>query len=97
MTESIARFLDAEGRIRQLPAKYAVRELVLAYLAEKFEWGKDYTEQDVNAIIGAWHTFHDYFLLRRELIESKHLLRTPNGARYWRNPDKKKEEETCQA
>ncbi len=82
--EILERFLDEEARIKQLPAKKEARIVVLAYLAKKFEAGRDYTEKQVNAIIDSWHTFGDYFLLRRELIDSGLLKRTPDGARYWK-------------
>ena len=80
----IKRFLDASGRITQLPQRAAFRAAVLAYLAEKFEMDKNYTEKAVNAICMHWHTFNDYFILRRELVDSGLLCREPNGSRYWR-------------
>lgn len=80
----IANFLDTQGRIRVWPAKRRVRLAALQYLAGKFVCGRAYTEKEVNAVIEAWHTFGDYFLLRRELIESALLSRTRDGAQYWR-------------
>lgn len=82
--EILERFLDEEGMIKQLPSKKEARLIVLAYLAEKFEAGKDYTEKQVNAIIDSWHTFGDYFLLRRELIDSGLMKRMSDGSRYWK-------------
>lgn len=80
----LERFIDEEGKIKQLPAKKEPRLAVLAYLAEKFEAGRDYTEKEVNAIIENWHTFGDYFLLRRELIDSGLMRRERDGSRYWK-------------
>lgn len=60
------------------------RNDVLFYLGTKFEIGRNYTEKEVNAIIEQWHTFGDYFLLRRELIVCDVLRRTRDGAKYWR-------------
>ena len=57
---------------------------VLKHLTGKFEFGRFYKEQEINSIIDAWHTFNDYFLLRRGLIDGWFLLRTKNGAKYWR-------------
>lgn len=85
--EVLERFIDGEGRIKQLPAKRETRLTVLAYLADKFETGRDYTEKEVNAIIDSWHTFGDYFLLRRELIDSGLMRRKRDGSRYWREKD----------
>lgn len=84
----IRRFLDGEGRITQLPRKLTVRRDVLAYLATKFEYDTDYREREVNDICECWHTFGDFFLLRRELVDYGLLGREPNGSRYWRiRPD----------
>ena len=81
---SIATFLDDEGRIKQLPARGEAKRAVLAYLAEKFSCDRDYTQKEVNAIISNWHTFGDYFLLRRELIDAEFLCRVRDGSRYWK-------------
>lgn len=80
----IDQFLDADGRIKQLPSKMKARLAVLEYLADKFERGRDYTEKQVNAICEEWHTFGDFTLLRRELIDFSLMNREPNGSRYWR-------------
>lgn len=83
INEIVLRFLDGE-QIKQLPAKESHRLYVLKYLASKFEIGKEYTEARVNAIIDEWHTFGDYFILRRALVDSGLLKRLPNGSKYWR-------------
>ena len=81
-SEIVLRFLE-EGKIKQLPVKKQYKLYVLKYLASKFEAGKEYSETQVNAIIAEWHTFGDYFLLRRELIDSGLMKRLPNGSKYW--------------
>ena len=81
----IDRFLDTEGRIKQLPSKGLVKKALLAYLATKFNVNIDYTEKEVNEIIKTWHTFNDYFLLRRELIDYRFISRTTDGSRYWKD------------
>ncbi len=83
-TDLIKRFLDEDGRIKQFPAKHRPRQLVLEYLAEKFEAGRDYTEKEVNAVISEWHTFGDYFILRRELVDRGFMERERDGSRYAR-------------
>lgn len=80
---NIRMFLDNNGKIAQLPAPNKTKITVLAYLAEKFDEDRVYNEKEVNEIINAWHTFEDYFILRRLLIEYKLLGRTTNGAEYW--------------
>ena len=77
-------FLDEDGLITQLPSKQGKRLAVLEYLAEKFELNVDYTERQVNEICNRWHTFGDYFLLRRELVDNGYLNREGDGSRYWR-------------
>ena len=85
---TVTRFLDEFGKIKQIPSKEKVKLLVLDYLASKFSFNRDYTEKEVNAIIENWHTFSDYFVLRRELIDFQYLCRTSDGARYWRTNTK---------
>lgn len=93
MDEKLSRFLDGEGRLKQLPAKRTVRALAYEHLAGKFEFDKDYTETEVNGILSSWHTFGDYFILRRELVENGWLCRLPNGSKYWRNREKRLQQE----
>ncbi len=93
MAKGIERFLDEEGKLKLWPSKQAPREEVFCYLAEKFEFDRNYTEHEVNAILASWHTFGDLFILRRGMIESGWLLRLRDGSRYWRNPEKKMEAE----
>lgn len=81
---SIKPFLDGQGRIMQMPVKQSRRIEVLAYLGEKFLYDKIYSEKEVNGIINDWHTFGDYFLLRRELVDFEILCRTDDGGKYWR-------------
>ncbi|MDR2514831.1 MAG: DUF2087 domain-containing protein [Christensenellaceae bacterium] len=82
----LERLLDEGGKIKVWPAKKAAQRLALAYLAEKFELGgtREYSEREVNALIESWHSFGDFFLLRRELIDGGFLKRLPNGSKYWR-------------
>lgn len=86
---NISPFLDEQGRVTALPQKQAKRLAVLKYLAQKFEPRRDYTEKEINEICLSWHTFNDYFLVRRSLVEAKLLLREDNGSRYWRNEAEK--------
>lgn len=75
--------LDEQGRVTNWPHKHARKEAVLAYLAQFFEKDRIYTEKEVNALLNQHHTFGDYFILRRGLIEAGHLSRTRNGSAYW--------------
>ncbi len=87
-TTSIAVFLDADGKIKQLPVPNRTKIPVLEYLTGKFETGRIYTEKEVNAIIDSWHTFGDYFILRRLLIDYGMMERVADGSRYWVNENR---------
>lgn len=80
----ISRFLDERGKITQLSQKRNFRVATLCYLSEKFEDNQNYTEKEVNSICDEWHTFGDFFILRRELIDNGLLCRESNGSRYWK-------------
>lgn len=81
---NITRFLDSDGRITQLSQKKKSRVATLCYLADKFESNRNYTEKEVNTICDEWHTFGDYFLVRRELIDNGLLYRELDCSRYWK-------------
>lgn len=81
---NINHYLDEDKKIKTWPSKKSVKIEILAYLSEKFEPDVFYTEKEVNEIVKSWHTFGDFFLLRRELIDKKFLSRTQDGANYWK-------------
>lgn len=82
--ENPARFLDAAGRVASWPAKRAAQHAVLRYLAAGLDFGRYYTEKEINGYLESRHTFGDYFLLRRGLIDMGLLRRRTDGSRYWR-------------
>lgn len=77
-------FLDDKGRVVKWPAKQVLKIEVVKYIAEKFVEDCFYSEKEVNEIIDQWHTYGDYFMLRRGMIDYKLLARTRNGAQYWK-------------
>ena len=81
---NIKAFLDDEGRIKQLPVPGRTLKPVLLYLAEKFETGRIYGEKEVNEQINKWHTFGDYFILRRLMVDYGFMARKRDGSAYWR-------------
>ncbi|MTI46320.1 DUF2087 domain-containing protein [Sporosalibacterium faouarense] len=83
----LENFLDEKGRIKQWPSKYSLKIEVVKYVAEKFEEGRVYSEKEVNEIINEWHTYNDYFMLRRGMIEYKLLARKRDGSEYWKVKD----------
>lgn len=81
----LTNFFDENQKVKIWPKKHAMKREVVMYIASKFEITKKYTEKEVNEVINQWHTFDDYFLLRRSLIDYKFLSRTKDGAQYWKN------------
>lgn len=77
-------FLDHDGRLLSLPAKYKKKLMAFWYLAEKFETGRQYTEAEVNDLLETWTLFHDPATLRRELYNKMLLNRTADGRCYWK-------------
>lgn len=84
MAKDIRPFFDGDGRLISWPAKQARKQLVCERLGLLFEPGRTYSEHEVNAILSGAHTFGDFFLLRRELIEQGVLRRERDGSKYWR-------------
>jgi len=75
----LGSFIEGE-RLKQIPAKRAKLQLVLAWLAEKFELDVYYPERAVNEIIQQHHP--DYASLRRFLVDHG-LMKREKGI-YWR-------------
>ncbi len=84
MSKAVENYLDKNGKIKVLPSKQKKRRNVLSYLASKFQYNRIYNEKEVNEIISLYHSYNDYFILRRELIEHRFLRRTLDGSRYWK-------------
>jgi hypothetical protein len=82
--DEIRNFLDRKGRLDSWPAKVKVQQLLLRYLAERFEPGRRYSEREVNALLNEWHTFDDPATLRRDMYDQRLLDRTRDGMQYWR-------------
>jgi DNA-binding transcriptional ArsR family regulator len=72
-------FFDGE-RLKEIPASRKKREVILRWLANRFEFDVRYKEKEVNAIIARHHP--DFATLRRELIGARLLYR--ENSIYWR-------------
>jgi hypothetical protein len=83
----IERFLDQNRLVQVWPKKHADKQLVCEYLVTKFDTDRTYLEREVNDILKQWHTFSDWPLLRRELIERRLMTRDRDGTKYQRSPD----------
>ena len=75
-------YLDPNGAITKVPNNRRKLDVILQYIAEKFEFDRTYTEKEVNAVIGALNS--DISGLRRDLISARLLGREKDGSAYWR-------------
>jgi hypothetical protein len=80
----IAPFLDIDGRLIAILAKYKKKLITFWYLVGKFEAGKKYSETEINGLLDEWTLFHDSATLRRELFNTHLLNRTADCCCYWR-------------
>lgn len=80
----LRRFMNRKGLVASFPARLGDKELVLKYLAERFEPGREYSEKQVNDLLMRYIAFDDYVTVRRYLCDYGLLDRTRDGARYWR-------------
>ena len=71
-------------QIIRWPKKPSDKEIIITFLATKFESDKKYTEKEINKILDKYHLFNDIPLLRRELVSRKLLNRLDDGSIYWK-------------
>jgi hypothetical protein len=74
--------LFRHGRLVTIPHSGKRRRLLLAHLAERFEPGRLYTEQDVREKLSMVHD--DHATLRRYLVDEGLLQRSSDGGAYGR-------------
>lgn len=77
----LRNFMTDDGRLHTIPSKRSKRLVVLDHIAQSFEPGRTYPEQEVNAIIERIHP--DYAAIRRYLVDDQFLTR--EDAVYWRS------------
>jgi hypothetical protein len=79
--ERVLRTFVADGRITQIPMQRAKRLVLLDVLAQEFEVGQRYSEQQVNLALVRWHP--DTAAWRRYLVDEGFLDR--DAGQYWRS------------
>ena len=84
MDVNLSHYLDESGNLTSWPAKKSRQLLILEYLAGFFDNEITYREHEENEILKSHHTFQDWPLLRRELVENGFLKRDKNGYAYHR-------------
>ena len=84
--QSLNGYRDEHGKFDRLPGKRQKKklDLMIEYLATKFDVSRKYTEQEVNEILNQHHSFNDPATLRRLLFGTGFLQRTLDGRSYWR-------------
>ena len=78
--QKVLRDYFVEGRLREIPAQRKKRDVILRWLAERFERGRTYSEKEINERLRQYH--EDVAYLRRELVGMT-LLQREHGV-YWR-------------
>ena len=76
-------FVDAEGKLKTIPASRKKRGAILRWLMGHFAANRRYSEAEVNAAIQTHHW--DSATLRRELVGHQMLAR--KNRIYWRLPE----------
>ncbi|MGO4948759.1 metalloregulator ArsR/SmtB family transcription factor [Paenibacillus sp. DRB1-1] len=69
----LRNFFSKDGKLRQIPAQYKKKLIVLQMLAEKLEPGRIYPERELNEWIKQYH--EDFATIRRELIMHQFMYR----------------------
>jgi hypothetical protein len=79
--KKVMRAFVRDGRILQIPTTLSKRIVLMDWLAQDFELGRRYTEQQVNLVLAKRHP--DTAAWRRYLVDNDFLDRV--GGEYWRS------------
>lgn len=71
--DNVLKAFIRDGRITHFPTFPDKFRIVLEYLVQSFEPGRDYPEAEVNDILNRWHP--DHAALRRQLVDARLLNR----------------------
>jgi len=82
--EKVSRHFDADGIMVRWPAKTNHQSLCLWVIWSRIPAGQRFSEREVNQFITDGHSFGDYAILRRSLVNAGMLARTPDGKLYRR-------------
>lgn len=78
----LKNFMDADGRMKNLPAQHKKKLIILEHLVLKLEIGKTYSEKEINEFIKQYH--EDFATIRREFIMHQFMFR--QDGQYELNP-----------
>lgn len=82
-------YYDSEGLLKQYPGKKPLRLIALTKIASCLEYGRKYSEKEVNEIIRQNISFSDIELIRREMFQHQLIGRLKDGSEYWREESEK--------
>ena len=68
------------GKLKAIPTQRKKERIVLEVIAQAFEYGRIYTEREVNIIIADFRD--DFCTIRRDMVGEQLLDRDAKG--YWR-------------
>ena len=90
--QKVVEIFFKEDRLTSIPRRQTQRRIILEELAKRFEWGRIYSELEVNAILK--QVYDDIASLRRYLVDEQIMLR--EHGRYWlvRPHDEQVQDET---
>ena len=82
--EKVLRHFDTEGRMIRWPGRTNHQDLCLWVIWSRLPAAERLSEPEVNQVIIDAHSFGDYAILRRSLVDAHMLTRTPDGRIYRR-------------
>jgi hypothetical protein len=82
--QRLARYFDAQGRMKSWPAKSSLQTPCLWVLWSKLPPRQTMTEDELNRRLRINHLFGDHALLRRGVCDLGLVARTPDGREYRR-------------
>ncbi|MBS7332192.1 MAG: DUF2087 domain-containing protein [Weeksellaceae bacterium] len=71
------------NKITQVPAKERKKYILLSEFVKRFEFGKEYTEREINESLIEVYPVGEYVEQRRYLITFEFFERTEDGSKYW--------------
>jgi hypothetical protein len=82
LPRALRPFIDDAGRLTQWPSRQATQRMAVALIARRFDPAREYSEREVNFILMDAHSFGDWAILRRSLVDWRWLDREGDGSRY---------------
>lgn len=82
--EQVLRHFDEAGRMVRWPGRTHHQTLCLWGIWAYIPAGERLSESEINSLITRAHSFGDYAILRRSMVDAAMLARTPDGRVYRR-------------